>query len=56
MIEILMSCLVNITDLWEKYEKKYVTKFMQDNLKNSMMINLTKNRFLQQVQKTEPIN
>ena len=35
--------------------KKIMAKFMQDNLKNSMIVNLRKNRFLQQVQKIELI-
>ena len=36
----------------KKNEKKYVSKFMQDNMKDSMIIiNLTKNRIWQQVQK-----
>ena len=34
-----------------KKMKKYVSKFMQDNMRDSMIINLTKNRILQQVQK-----
>ena len=42
---------INITDLWGKYEK-YVSKFMQNILRNSM----TNNRFLKHVQKTERIN
>ena len=36
--------------------KKYLSKFMYDNLKDSMIVNLTENRFLQQVQKIEFIN
>ena len=35
--------------------KKIMSKFMQDNLRNSMIVNLRKNRFLQQVQKIELI-
>lgn len=31
--------------------KKYVSKFMQANMRDSMIINLTKIRILQQVQK-----
>ena len=31
--------------------KKYVSKFMQVNMRDSMIINLTKIRILQQVQK-----
>ena len=36
--------------------KKYFSEFMYDNLKVSMIVNLTENRFLQQVQKIEMIN
>ena len=35
----------------EKKKKKYVSKFMQANMRDSMIINLTKTRILQQVQK-----
>ena len=35
---------------------KNVLKFMEDNLKNSMIVNLTKNKFFQQVQKIELIS
>ena len=38
--------------IYGKNMKKYVLKFMQNNLRNSM----TKNRFLQHVQKTDDIN
>ena len=51
MIEILMAYIINITDLWGKYEKTCV-KIYVEYLRNSM----TKNRFLQHVQKTERIN
>ena len=33
-----------------QYEK-YLSKFMKDKVKDSMIVNLTENRFLQQVQK-----
>lgn len=36
--------------------KYYVPKFIQDNLRNSIIINSRKNRFLQQFQKTKLIN
>ena len=36
--------------------KKYLPKFMQDNLRDSMIASLTENRFLQQFQKNEFIN
>ena len=32
---------------------KYLSKVIYDNLKNAMIVNLTKNIFLQQVQKIE---
>ena len=35
----------------EKKIKKYVSKFMQANMRDSMIINLTKTRIMQQVQK-----
>ena len=35
---------------------KNVSNFMQDNIRDSMIVNLTKNIFLQQVQKIELIN
>ena len=35
----------------EKNTKKSMSEFMQDNLRISMVVNLTKNRFLRQVQK-----
>ena len=38
--------------IYVKNMKKYVSKFMQNNLRNSM----TNNRFLKHVQKTERIN
>ena len=40
----------------KKNTQKYVSKFMQNNLKNPMIVNVTKKRFLQQVQKIELIN
>ena len=43
---------INITDLWGKY----VLKFMYNSLRNTMIVNLRKNKLLQQVQKTELIN
>ena len=53
MTEILVAHLdSNVTIYRKKYEKKYVSKIMYDNLRNSM----TKNRFLQQDQKIELIN
>ena len=53
MTEILVAYLdSNVTIYRKKYEKKYVSKIMYDNLRNSM----TKNRFLQQDQKIELIN
>ena len=53
MTEILVAYLdSNVTIYRKKYEKKYVSKIMCDNLRNSM----TKNRFLQQDQKIELIN
>ena len=42
--------------IYDRTMKKYQLKFMQDSLKNFMIINLTKNRFLQQVQKIKLIN
>ena len=36
--------------------KIYLSKFMWDNLRNSMIENLTKNIFLEQVKKIELIN
>ena len=48
--------LINITDLWWKNMKKYLSKFMKDNLRDSMIGNLTENGFLQQVQKIELTN
>ena len=38
--------------IYRENMKKYVSKFMQNNLRNSM----TKNKILQHVQKTEHIN
>ena len=40
----------------EQNTKKCVSKFISDKLRNSMIVNLAKNRFLQQHQKTELIN
>ena len=37
-------------------KKKYLSKLIKDNLKDSMIVNLTENRFLQHVQKIELIN
>ena len=37
-------------------EKKLLSKFMLDNLWNSTIVNLTRNKVFQQVQKTELIN
>ena len=36
--------------------KKKMSEFIYDYLKNSMIVNVTKNLFLQQVEKTELIN
>ena len=36
--------------------KKKMSEFIYDDLKNSMIVNVTKNLFLQQVEKTELIN
>ena len=33
--------------------KQYLSKFIYDNLRSSMIVNLPENRFLQQVQKIE---
>ena len=46
-----MACL-DITDLREKIRKN-MCQFMKGNLRNSLTVNLIKNRFLQQVQKIE---
>ena len=35
---------------------KNMSEFLYDDLKNSMIVNVTKNLFLQQVEKTELIN
>ena len=40
----------------EKDTNKYVSKFIQDNLGNFMIVIFTKNRFLQQVRKVKLIN
>ena len=48
--------LINITDLWWENMKKYLSKFMKDSLRDSMIGNLTENVFLQQVQKIELTN
>ena len=37
-------------------KETYMSKFMLDNLRNSMIINLKQNRLLQQLLKTELIN
>ena len=37
-------------------KKRYMSKFVLDNLRNSMIINLKQNRILQQVLKTELMN
>ena len=37
-------------------KKKYLSKLIKDNLKDSMIVNLTENRFLQHVRKIELIN
>ena len=40
----------------ELWKKAYMSKFMQDNLRNSMIINLKQNRFLQQILKIKLTN
>lgn len=42
---------IMLLTLERKKIKKYVSKFMQANMRDSMIINLTKIRILQQVQK-----
>ena len=42
--------------IYDRATKNYLLKFMQDSLKNFMIINFTKNRFLQQVQKIKLID
>ena len=42
--------------IYEENMKKYVLKFMYNSLRNTMIVNLRKNKLLQQVQKTELIN
>ena len=37
--------------LWGKIQNEYLSKFMYDNSRDSMIVNFTENRFLQQVQK-----
>ena len=52
MIEILMACLDQNYWFMGKSTKKYVSKFMKDNLRNLKI----KKRFLHEVQKIELIN
>ena len=42
--------------IYDRIMKNYLSQFMRDNLRNSIIVNLTKKRFLQQVRGIELIN
>ena len=50
------KCNIRPTGLWGEIQYKSLSKCVQDNLKDSVTVNLTETRLLQQVQKIELIN